>query len=443
MPQVGPRPLQLALASLLPLAFCAQLLAADEKAKLPLPADALIAKTETQLRELYKSEYTKSPAERRTFAKELLAQAHNVNSDPTTRFVFYREARNVAASTADITIALRAIDELSQAFAINLPEYKTATIIQTAKFLDDQPKSIALLTAANSLINELFATENFAAIAKLNPAVTNVAAQTRNRFLMLGFRNRFTQLREAQIEFDKLSASIAHPPLSDRNGDLAAGKLACFFKNDWQYGLGRMMNSTDAKIKDVAARDIANPAAPPAQVALANAWWDLAQKQTGYTKIEFLARARYWYKKALPNLAALEKPLAEKRILTSVGTPADARIFNSHAYIFDSTPMTWHEAVLSCELSGGHLVYVNSAEEDEFLVDLCNGRGSWLGATDEQEQGKWHWADGSPLEFHNWTPGEPNNARGVEHFARIERNGRWNDIEAGPYKSIGFICEWE
>src|SRR5882757_9749541 len=107
---VGLQPVQFALASLLPLVFCAQLLAADEKPKLPVPSDALIAKTDVQVRELYKSEYTKSSAERRAFAKELLAQAHNANSDAATRFVFYREARNVAASIADITIALRAVD---------------------------------------------------------------------------------------------------------------------------------------------------------------------------------------------------------------------------------------------------------------------------------------------------------------------------------------------
>src|SRR4051794_12865394 len=105
MRAVGLQPLQLVFTFLLPLAFCAQLLAADEKAKLPVPADGLIAKTEIQLRDLYKPEYTKSPAERHSFAKELLAQAHNINSDAATRFVFYREARNVAASTADITTA--------------------------------------------------------------------------------------------------------------------------------------------------------------------------------------------------------------------------------------------------------------------------------------------------------------------------------------------------
>ena len=63
----------------------------------------MLAKTEAQLRELYKAEYTKGQAERRTFARELLTQAHNANSDPATRFVFYREARNVAAAIGVVT----------------------------------------------------------------------------------------------------------------------------------------------------------------------------------------------------------------------------------------------------------------------------------------------------------------------------------------------------
>jgi hypothetical protein len=439
---VGTRPVYL-LVSLLPLFLCAAVFAADDKAKLPLPAEALIIKTEAQVRELYKSEYTKGPIQRRALAKQLLEQAANTNSDAATRFVFFREARNVAASAGDITTALRAVDELSSLFEIDPVDYKAAAILQAARAIDDAPKAVALLRAGNTLLNQLSASENFAGIARLSGPISNVAAQSRNRFLMIGFRNRFGQLKEAQIEFEKLSAAAARPPLSDPNADLAAGKLACFFKDDWQYGLGRMMNCTDAKIKDIAARDIANPTTPAAQVALANGWWDLAQKQTGYSKTQFQARARYWYKKALPALAALERPMAEKRILASVGAPADARIFGSHAYSFEPTSMTWHEAVLACELAGGHLACVNSSQENEFFLDLTNGKGGWIGASDEQEEGKWRWVDGSGLEFQSWKGGEPNNANGIEHYAKLERNGHWNDVHVGPHKNDGFICEWE
>src|SRR5207248_2180800 len=167
---------------------------------------------ESQLHELYKSEYTKGPANRRTFARQLLEEAQNSNSDPASRFVFYREARDVAAGAGDLPTALRAIDELSRLFAIDVTEYKTAAIMQAAKAVDDLPKSIALLREANSLINDLLAAENFPVINKLSPPLTNLAAQTRNRHIIVGFRNRLAQLREAQIEFEKLSAAVAHPP---------------------------------------------------------------------------------------------------------------------------------------------------------------------------------------------------------------------------------------
>src|SRR6185436_7225506 len=168
-----------------------------------------------------------------------------------------------------------------------------------------------------------------------------------------------------QIEFERLKPLINKP-----EADLAAGKFACFFDDDWPGGLGRLANCTDAKIKDAAMKDLANPKGGAERMALANAWWEIAQKQTPVAKNKFEARARYWYRSALPNVGGLDKVHAEKRIAASLGVSDGATAFNGHWYLIMPTKVSWPEARLSCQLLGGHLACIESSEEWKFAMKL-------------------------------------------------------------------------
>src|SRR6185436_15922 len=88
--------------------------------KLHVPDEPSQAKAEATIRNIFKSEYDSNhPAQRRALAKKLLDQARDVKTEATSRFVLYREARNVASSAGDVVVALRAVDEMSKVFAIN------------------------------------------------------------------------------------------------------------------------------------------------------------------------------------------------------------------------------------------------------------------------------------------------------------------------------------
>src|SRR5258706_11302634 len=129
---------------------------------------------------------------------------------------------------------------------------------------------------------------------------------------------------------------------------MAWGKFACFFKNDWSEGLGRLAKCIDSKLKELAEKDLSNPKGGLAQLALANGWWDYAQKQTGYSKRVFQSRAAHWYRQAVPEVAGLEKTLAQKRIIVALGAPEDALYFEGHGYFHSDAKLNWHEAKLVC-----------------------------------------------------------------------------------------------
>lgn len=98
--------------------------------------------------------------------------------------------------------------------------------------------------------------------------------------------------------------------------------------------------------------------------------------------------------------------------------------------------------VQKCKEAGGHLVTINSKEEQQFIDDWMfeyygskNKTGAcWLGAIFD---GTWQWITGEEFKFTNWNDGEPS---GDGIYLIFNRDGRWNDGNSGSYV---VICEWD
>jgi len=126
--------------------------------------------------------------------------------------------------------------------------------------------------------------------------------------------------------------------------------------------------------------------------------------------------------------------------------PADAVEFRGHWYKLYTQKMGWHDAKRFCEKQGGHLVTITSKEEDGFVASLARkaGGSSWIGFTDEREEGNWEWVTGEEPIFISWGAGEPakGGSRKWENWATCSpyRRFRWADQRG---IAACFICEWE
>jgi len=137
----------------------------------------------------------------------------------------------------------------------------------------------------------------------------------------------------------------------------------------------------------------------------------------------------------------------------------DVYSYNGHSYKLINTSMDWDSAQKYCENLGGHLVTINSADEQQFVSSLASKstkKNVWLGAT-KNENGKFSWVTGEAAQFSNWGSGEPSNYDGTENAVMmytysngIVSLGEWNDISSTggtvsgfKLEDIGFICEWE
>lgn len=113
----------------------------------------------------------------------------------------------------------------------------------------------------------------------------------------------------------------------------------------------------------------------------------------------------------------------------------------------------------------GYLATITLKEENDFIWTKIDGVG-WIGASDEEEEGKWKWVTGPESDsvfwqgnydgyqvngaYSYWNNGEPNNL-GDEDYAHVNNNPdaldkSWNDLPneggSGYYYPQGFVVEF-
>jgi tetratricopeptide (TPR) repeat protein len=162
----------------------------------------------------------------------------------------------------------------------------------------------------------------------------------------------------------------------------------------------------------------------------------------------------FWF--AQNGLPAIFVPAADKTSTASpppAGTP-DPRVLNpanQHLYLYVNSDKTWHEARDYCALQGGYLATIQDSAENNYVSSLLAG-DTWLGATDELEEGIWVWVSGEPWGYTNWDldTKQPDNDQGQEHYLEFKKvrsslssvkPSDWND-KPGTEKNF-FVCEWD
>jgi len=95
--------------------------------------------------------------------------------------------------------------------------------------------------------------------------------------------------------------------------------------------------------------------------------------------------------------------------------------------------LQWSDAEAQAQWWGAHLVTVNDAAENAWLVSE-GFAGSWLGLNDNATEGTFVWTSGEPVTYTNWNPGpgEPNGGTN-ENCGELRSDGLWNDLPGNRY----------
>uniref|UniRef100_A0A3P8XGM9 C-type lectin domain-containing protein n=2 Tax=Esox lucius TaxID=8010 RepID=A0A3P8XGM9_ESOLU len=78
---------------------------------------------------------------------------------------------------------------------------------------------------------------------------------------------------------------------------------------------------------------------------------------------------------------------------------AHLEFFNGSSYYFPEDKLTWEQSQYACIREGGHLVIIESQQEQEFIRKKVGNTGSnyWIGMTDMKVEGVWVWMDNTTL----------------------------------------------
>lgn len=115
-----------------------------------------------------------------------------------------------------------------------------------------------------------------------------------------------------------------------------------------------------------------------------------------------------------------------------------------NAYAVFEGGFTWSEAKTYCKMLGGHLVYINNEEENNFLKWMVKNSSvpAFFTGAKKNADGSFLWLDGSDLSYSSWGETQPDNNQGIEEFVELRPDGTWNDVKNDQAKR-GFICEFE
>lgn len=126
--------------------------------------------------------------------------------------------------------------------------------------------------------------------------------------------------------------------------------------------------------------------------------------------------------------------------------PAAEITYGNKVYRFYTAGIPYALAERYCEELGGNLVKIESEEKNNVIAQKVKelNKTFYIGASDEKEEGKFVWRDGSAVTYTNWSQNEPNNSAdcGGENYVQMYANGKWNDY-TGQNVDVGFIAEFD
>jgi hypothetical protein len=283
-----------------------------------VPAAKSVAEARKLIKDLFKKEYARPAAkDQAALAVKLLEQAEKSKGDPPARFALLEEARELAAKAGDAATAMKAADQTSSSFKVSRGKVWAeiaSPLVGSAKSpRSSRDVAILLLSAAGHACDE----NEWAAAVSLARHAEIAARKSKDFQLLKNTRVRARHISRLNAEADKILDDLAllKSKPDDPAANLAVGRFLCLYKIDWDAGVPLLAKGSNEKLKSAALRDLKALAGDAtAQLAAADAWYDLAKSEVKDRRPAMQVRAHHWYLQALPMLTSLQKVKAENRI---------------------------------------------------------------------------------------------------------------------------------
>ena len=125
--------------------------------------------------------------------------------------------------------------------------------------------------------------------------------------------------------------------------------------------------------------------------------------------------------------------------------------FNGSQYYLSIDEISWNEANVICENSGGHLVSISSEQENNFITSFLIENEYWIGIFQNlnsesysEPNGGFEWVTGEPIVYTNWRPLAPDNYPNGDGTNNLQESGliynyAGGDFDFGAWDDAGDI----
>src|SRR5436190_3546399 len=249
--------------------------------RLAIPDASKQKDAEKLVRDLFKEQYSKkSPADRKALCRLLLEQSAKNREDSAGLWVLYREAQDAAIQACDAKLITTTVDLTAADFDVDGMSMKGSAYSAAAKGAKTPEENAGLAEEFPPVIAELIAADQFDQADKAAGTALQCARKANSPALLSSATVRAKEVAEAKTlyqSFKSILEVLAKTP-DDPAANLEMGKFLCFVKDNWDLGLRFASKGADPVLKGLADREMALPQQAAERVAIADGWFDLAEK---------------------------------------------------------------------------------------------------------------------------------------------------------------------
>ncbi len=251
-----------------------------------------------------------------SLVEELRKSALDPSCDAATMYILLNLAKDVAIKAGDGGLALEVIDKIEERFVVDVHVLRQQTMLELVKTTRSPVQRTNLAAACFDLMEEAIQTDDLASARLYGKHSTSFARGARHSGLIRYAVANEKALDEVESAYAAIKPSIAalNTNVTDAEANRAVGEYSCFIKGAWKEGLPMLALGSDTGLSKVATMELRVTASPDDQLALADAWWDVAEKYDGRANRVILLHAAASYSRAVPDLTGISKSRVEKRL---------------------------------------------------------------------------------------------------------------------------------
>jgi len=274
----------------------------------------------------FAAEYRSRRSEDRVLlARLLMEKAKEQASEPARQLAIWREAEEMAAQAGEVELACTAAAQQARGDAAESLRLRGEAFAKLSGHLVTNQSAHVFVESCMNYADEAVTAQREARAEKAMTLASAAAPMAHDAKLATHMREKIVyveqRLREAQ-SLERAEHQLAIDP-SDPKANLIVGRHRCFALREWKSGLPLLEKCGDSALELAAKREKAMHQSTDA-IAVADAWWEVAMRETGPARVVCQARATRFYEQAFPVIWGDDRKRAEQRMLTVTNSGGDS-----------------------------------------------------------------------------------------------------------------------